>query len=157
MLEAAEEEGVADSHAHVQIRALFNKQHNAQPPPRNNISYIIMPEQEQEEEEEETIDWRRLTGQPPTPSAAKAAATKIIDASLQKPVDPQKLAGSKVHTGTCTMPLLAQPLTSCTAVVWPSTSSPDPGTRRVFTASVEAQRPTPHLGTDVRIPARGMS
>ena len=43
MLEAAEEEGVADSPAHVQIRALFNKKHNAQAPPRTNISYIIMP------------------------------------------------------------------------------------------------------------------
>ena len=43
MLEAAEEEGVADSHAHVQIRALFNKRHNALPPARKNISYIIMP------------------------------------------------------------------------------------------------------------------
>ena len=31
--------------------------------------------------------------------------TAAIDESLQKPVDPQKLAGSKVHTGT--MPLLA--------------------------------------------------
>ncbi len=43
MLEAAEEEGLADSPAHVQIRALFNKKHNAKAPPCTNISYIIMP------------------------------------------------------------------------------------------------------------------
>ena len=43
MLEAAEEEGVADSAAHVQIRALFNKTRNTKAPPRTNISYIIMP------------------------------------------------------------------------------------------------------------------
>ncbi len=29
--------------AHVQIRALFNKKHNAKAPPRTNISYIITP------------------------------------------------------------------------------------------------------------------
>ena len=43
MLEAAEEESVLDSAAHVHIRALFNKNHTAKPPPRTNISYIIMP------------------------------------------------------------------------------------------------------------------
>ncbi len=43
MLEAADEEGLADSAAHVQIRALFNKKHNAKAPPHTNISYIIMP------------------------------------------------------------------------------------------------------------------
>ncbi len=37
MLEAAEEEGLADSAAHVQIRALFNTKHNAKAPPRTNI------------------------------------------------------------------------------------------------------------------------
>ena len=105
-------------------------------------------EEEEEEEEAAAAKIRR---------AEDLLLTAAIDASLQKPVDPQRLVGSKVHTGTCTMPLLAQPLTSCTAVVWPSTSSPHPGPRRVLTASVEAQRPTPHLGTDVRIPARGMS
>jgi hypothetical protein len=43
MLQAAEEEGVVGSAAHVQIRALFHKKHTAKPPPRSNISYIIMP------------------------------------------------------------------------------------------------------------------
>ena len=43
MLEAAEEEGVSGSPAHVQIRALFKNKHNAKAPPRTNISYIIMP------------------------------------------------------------------------------------------------------------------
>jgi hypothetical protein len=43
ILEAAAEEGVVDSAAHVQIRALFNKKHNAKAPPRTNISCIIMP------------------------------------------------------------------------------------------------------------------
>jgi hypothetical protein len=43
MLDAAEEEGVLDSAAHVQITALFNKKHTAKAPPRSNISYIIMP------------------------------------------------------------------------------------------------------------------
>ena len=41
--EAAEEEGVLDSPAHVQIRALFNKKPTAKAPPRTNISYIIIP------------------------------------------------------------------------------------------------------------------
>jgi hypothetical protein len=77
-----------------------------------------------------------------------------IDESLQKPVDPRKLASSKVHTAT--IPLLAQPLTASTAVAWPSTSSPPPGARLVLSASVQAQRPPPHLGSDVHIPARGM-
>jgi hypothetical protein len=43
ILEAAAEEGVVNSAAHVQIRALYNKKHNAKAPPRTNISYIIMP------------------------------------------------------------------------------------------------------------------
>ncbi len=43
ILEAAAEGGVVDSAAHVQIRALINKKHNAKAPPRTNISYIIMP------------------------------------------------------------------------------------------------------------------
>ena len=43
MLEAAEEEGVEITRAHVQIRALFNKKHSAKPPPRTNIQHIIMP------------------------------------------------------------------------------------------------------------------
>ncbi len=52
---------------------------------------------------------------PPPPSAAAAKSRRdeelllnaAIDMSLQKPVDPRKLASSKVHT--VTMPLLAQP------------------------------------------------
>jgi hypothetical protein len=43
MLEAAEEEGVEITRAHVLIRALFNKKHTAKPPPRTNITHIIMP------------------------------------------------------------------------------------------------------------------
>ncbi len=43
MLEAAEEEGLEITRAHVQIRALFNKKHGAKPPPRTNIAHIIMP------------------------------------------------------------------------------------------------------------------
>jgi hypothetical protein len=42
MLDAAEEEGILDSAAHVQIRALFNKKHTAKAPPSSNILYIIM-------------------------------------------------------------------------------------------------------------------
>ena len=38
-------------------------------------------------------------------STEELLLTAAINASLQEPVDPQKLAGSKVHTGT--MPLLA--------------------------------------------------
>ncbi len=37
MLEAAEEEGVLNSAAHMQIRALFHKKHTAKQPPRKNI------------------------------------------------------------------------------------------------------------------------
>ncbi len=43
MLEAAEEEGAEITSAHVQIRALFNKKHNAKAPPRTNITHSIMP------------------------------------------------------------------------------------------------------------------
>jgi hypothetical protein len=43
ILEAAAEEGVVEAAAHVQIRAPFNKKHNAKAPPCTNISYIIMP------------------------------------------------------------------------------------------------------------------
>ena len=123
------------------------------------------------EDEEEEGDTAPPTSQPPPPppppppSSAAAAAAKTrraedqllkaaIDESLQKPVDPRKLASSKVHTAT--IPLLAQPLTASTAVAWPSTSSPPPGARLVLSASVQAQRPPPHLGSDIHIPARGM-
>ena len=41
MLEAAEEEGLAITRVHVQIRALFNKKHSAKPPPRTNIQHAI--------------------------------------------------------------------------------------------------------------------
>ena len=37
---------------------------------------------------------------PPPPSAAAKAAAAAIDTSLQKPVDPKRLAGSKVLTDT---------------------------------------------------------
>ena len=102
---------------------------------------------------------------PPAPKTANAA-TKIsrnearllqaaINESLQQPVDPRRLVSTKVCTTT--MPLRVQPLTSRMAVVWPSPSSPPPGTRFVLTAIVQAQRPPPAIGIDICIPARGLS
>ena len=43
IVQAAQEEGVAFSTAHVQITALFNKKPTAKAPPRTIISYVIMP------------------------------------------------------------------------------------------------------------------
>jgi hypothetical protein len=43
ILEAAEEEGVTGSAAHVQIRALFDKKPTAKAPPCRNIAYVIIP------------------------------------------------------------------------------------------------------------------
>jgi hypothetical protein len=78
-----------------------------------------------------------------------------IDASLQQPVDPRKLIGTKVRTTT--IPLPVQPLTCRMAVVRPTPSSPPPGARFVLAAIVQAQRPPPALGNVICIPASGIS
>ena len=55
------------------------------------------------------------------------------------------------------MPLRVQPLTLRMAVVWPTPPSPPPGARFVIAAIVQAQHPSPALGIDICITARGMS
>ena len=75
--------------------------------------------------------------------------------SLQQPVDPRRLVSSKVCTTS--MSVRVQPLTTRMAVVWPTPSSPPPGTWFVLPAIIQAQRPPPAIGIDICIPARGMS
>jgi hypothetical protein len=73
-----------------------------------------------------------------------------VNESLQRPVDPLKLVGSKVHTFT--MPFLAlhlTRLTSCLAVIWPSSSSSPSGTRLELSATVQAPRAAHSAATDV--------
>ena len=78
-----------------------------------------------------------------------------IDVSLQKPVDPLKLVSSKVRTTT--MALRLRTLTLRMAVVWPTPPSPPPGAKFVIAAIVQAQHPSPAIGIDICITARGMS